>query len=132
MAAEVVAAASARGAPPDLQELLVEPTWREVLAAEFDKPNAKQLQRHLHRDWAEQKVFPPQAEIFRCCSTWPTYAAVSLTNTKRADACDPVLLAALTLVLCPCRAMNSCPFDAVEVVILGERPALSIACATLW
>jgi len=56
-AAEVVAAASARGALPDLQELLVEPTWREVLAAEFDKPNAKQLQRFLHR-WDRVRVTP--------------------------------------------------------------------------
>ena len=65
-AAEVVATASARGALPEVQALLVEPTWREVLAAEFDKPGAKQLQKFLHREWAEHKVFPPQAEIFRC------------------------------------------------------------------
>ena len=62
----MVATASARGALPELQALLVEPTWREVLAAEFDKPGAKQLQQFLHREWAEHKVFPPQAEIFRC------------------------------------------------------------------
>ena len=85
-AAEVVAAASARGALPELQALLVEPSWREALAAEFAKPNAKQLQRHLHREWAEQKVFPPQAEVFRwhsicllrmpaqrCCSSSKVY-----------------------------------------------------------
>ena len=64
-AAGVVAAASARGALPELQALLVEPTWVEVLAAELDKPGAKQLQRFLHQEWAEHKVFPPQAEIFR-------------------------------------------------------------------
>ena len=65
-AAEVVAAASATGALPELQALLAEPTWREVLAAEFAKPSTKQLERFLHREWAEHKVFPPQAEIFRC------------------------------------------------------------------
>ena len=65
-AAEVVAEASARGALPELRALLVEPTWQEVLAAEFDKPNLKQLQRFLQREWAEQKIFPPQAEVFRC------------------------------------------------------------------
>ena len=78
-AAEVVAAASARGALPDLQELLVEPTWREVLAAEFDKPTFKQLQRFLHREWAEQKIFPPQAEIFRYYSPCSTCSAVALS-----------------------------------------------------
>ena len=120
-AAEVVSAASARGALPELQALLVEPTWREVLAAEFEKPGIKQLQRFLHREWAEQKVFPPQAEIFRCCSNSSGMRTAVTEKPDDATHLQNCVVAVFTPHMCWRRAMNSCPFDAVEVVILGGR-----------
>lgn len=62
----MVAAAAAAGSHPELQALLVEPTWRLKLAPELAKPSAQQLQKFLQQEWAQHKVFPPQHTIFRC------------------------------------------------------------------
>jgi hypothetical protein len=62
-----LAAAAAAGRPPLLRELLVEPSWVEVLGGELDKPYITGLQAFLEREWAQadQQVFPAQADIFR-------------------------------------------------------------------
>jgi hypothetical protein len=62
-----LAAAAAAGRPPLLRELLVEPSWVEVLGGEFDKPYMVSLQGFLEREWvaADQQVLPAAADIFR-------------------------------------------------------------------
>jgi uracil-DNA glycosylase len=62
-----LAAAAAAGRPPLLRELLVEPSWVEVLGGEFDKPYMASLQTFLEGEWAKAgaKVYPPQDSVFR-------------------------------------------------------------------
>lgn len=40
------------------------PTWREALAAEFDKPYFKKLQEFVTEQRANHTVFPPEDEVF--------------------------------------------------------------------
>jgi hypothetical protein len=65
---------------PRLADLLVEPSWREVLGPEFGKPYMPQLQAFLEKEWAAATVYPAQEAIFRwgrlpggsgCCTQGP-------------------------------------------------------------
>lgn len=55
-----------------LSELLVEPSWKGHMGAEFDKPYMEQLQKFLQQEWAgREAIFPPQPFIFRAYNTVP-------------------------------------------------------------
>ncbi|XP_024520265.1 uncharacterized protein LOC9661179 isoform X2 [Selaginella moellendorffii] len=80
---EVVQAS--QGEFPDLEKLLVEPSWVEVLQDEFKKPYMENLQTFVKQQAAGKvPVYPPAAKVFN--------------------------------------AFNSCPFDRVKVVLLGQDP----------
>jgi uracil-DNA glycosylase len=55
---------AAAGRPPELQSLLVEPTWRRVLLPEFEKPYMTRLEAFLQQQWASHTIYPPQQSIF--------------------------------------------------------------------
>jgi uracil-DNA glycosylase len=59
--------------PPRLFDLLVEPTWREALKAEFDKPYARRLEAFVHGEWAKKSgpVYPPPHQVFRALNSVP-------------------------------------------------------------
>lgn len=59
------------GRPPELQSLLVEPTWRRVLLPEFQKPYMTQLEAFLQQQWASTTVYPPQQSIFSAFNSVP-------------------------------------------------------------
>jgi uracil-DNA glycosylase len=64
-------------APPKLFDLLVEPTWREALKAEFDKPYARRLEAFVHSEWAKGRgsasssVYPAPHQVFRALNSVP-------------------------------------------------------------
>lgn len=62
---ETVEAAGKEGRPLALSELLVEPSWQEVLGGEFSKPYMTTLQTFLNSEWSKNKVYPPKELIFR-------------------------------------------------------------------
>lgn len=53
-------------------EVSIEPSWKEALKDEFDKPYFIALARRLHREKAEgRQIFPPGGEIFRAFELTP-------------------------------------------------------------
>uniref|UniRef100_A0A383VXT9 Uracil-DNA glycosylase n=1 Tax=Tetradesmus obliquus TaxID=3088 RepID=A0A383VXT9_TETOB len=66
-----VQAAAQAGQQPQLKSLLVEPSWLQVLAPEFDKPYAAQLQSFLQQEWAAGTVYPPKECIFAAFNSVP-------------------------------------------------------------
>eukprot|EP00878_Enallax_costatus_P011606 GHUV01012114.1.p1 GENE.GHUV01012114.1~~GHUV01012114.1.p1 ORF type:complete len:457 (+),score=171.53 GHUV01012114.1:132-1502(+) len=67
----VVDAAAAAKQQPQLKDLLVEPSWRDVLGAEFDKPYMQQLQTFLNKEWASGTIYPPKKCVFRAFNAVP-------------------------------------------------------------
>lgn len=72
------AAAAASTAPspsphPRLFDLLVEPSWREALKGEFDKPYARRLEAFVHGEWSRNggRVYPPMHQVFRALNSVP-------------------------------------------------------------
>ncbi len=65
-------------------DVRIEPSWRQVLTLEFEKPYFKALTDFVRTAYQTKTVYPPPAKIFN--------------------------------------AFNSCPFDQVRVVILGQDP----------
>lgn len=61
--------AAGQNAPPKLQDLLVDDSWRAALGAEFSKPYMAQLAEFLSAEWKQQTVYPPQQLIFRLVTT---------------------------------------------------------------
>jgi uracil-DNA glycosylase len=54
------------GGLPRLGDLLVEDSWRQLLAPELAKPSWADLEAFVHSEWAgSQMVFPPKHAIFR-------------------------------------------------------------------
>lgn len=62
----------------------IEPTWKNVLSDEFEKPYFKGLVDFVKEEYTQHKCFPPGKQIFA--------------------------------------AFDYCPFDKVEVVIIGQDP----------
>ena len=61
-----------RGRDPDLDALLVEQTWRDILEGEFKKEYMSSLKSFLKREWnSGAKVFPTPGNIFRAFNTCP-------------------------------------------------------------
>lgn len=56
---------------PQLQSLLVEPSWLAVLGPEFEKPYMQQLQGFLQQEWGSQTIYPPRDSIFRAFNAVP-------------------------------------------------------------
>ena len=47
-------------------DVRIEPSWKEALEDEFDKPYFLSLVQQLHREKAEgRRIFPPGNEIFK-------------------------------------------------------------------
>lgn len=67
----VVQEAAAAQQHPQLKSLLVEPSWLQVLAPEFEKPYMGALQGFLQQEWASQVIYPPQDSIFRAFNAVP-------------------------------------------------------------
>jgi uracil-DNA glycosylase len=71
-ATEVWEAARNAGETPDLDALLVEQTWRDILEGEFKKEYMSSLKSFLKREWnSGAKVFPAPGNIFRAFNTCP-------------------------------------------------------------
>lgn len=65
-------------------DVKIEPSWKEKLKGEFEKPYFKELTDFVKREYENEAVYPPPKFIFR--------------------------------------AFDLCPFEKVEVVILGQDP----------
>lgn len=52
-------------------EVRIEPTWKEALAAEWDKSYFAELSRFIHSEYASGQVFPPAARIFAAFDACP-------------------------------------------------------------
>ena len=59
------ALSASAGTPSRLSDLLVEPSWRDMLGNEFAKPYMATLDKFLHEEWARGAVYPPKEHIFR-------------------------------------------------------------------
>jgi uracil-DNA glycosylase len=67
-----------------MKEVRIDPSWREHLGGEFEKPYFKELREFVRKEYTGGTVYPPPKNIFR--------------------------------------AFDLCPFEKVEVVILGQDP----------
>jgi hypothetical protein len=67
------AAAAAAGQRPQLQALLIEPSWRDLLLPEFDKPYMTQLQTYLNDEWARGTVYPSPESVFKALNSVPLH-----------------------------------------------------------
>lgn len=114
-----VAQASAQGVPPQLDDLLVNDSWRAALAAEFKKPYITQLANFLSTEWKSQTIYPPQPLVFRSASRCfaPLFVLVVCTG-----GIPYFQHAAHNKARCFRRAFNTCPIDQVRVVIIGQDP----------
>lgn len=65
-------------------DVKIEPSWKEKLAPEFEKPYFKELTDFVRGEYQKTIIYPPPGLIFN--------------------------------------AFNSCPFDQVHVVLLGQDP----------
>ncbi|MFR9541939.1 MAG: uracil-DNA glycosylase [Rikenellaceae bacterium] len=52
-------------------EQLLPSAWRELLAAEFERPYFKELDKFLEAEYAEGQIFPPREQIFRALEWTP-------------------------------------------------------------
>ncbi|GIL64196.1 hypothetical protein Vafri_18170 [Volvox africanus] len=74
LARRAVSESSAPGGPPlRLSSLLVESSWKEVLAGELAGANMRQLEAFLQGEWApgRKPVFPPKDCIFQTFNACP-------------------------------------------------------------
>jgi hypothetical protein len=66
LAKQVVIGCERAGTLPALRDLLVEESWRDLLADEFGKPYFRDLERFVQAEWGgKAMVFPPKDAIFR-------------------------------------------------------------------
>ena len=52
-------------------EVKIEPSWKEVLQSEFDKPYFEQLTRFVREEYSTQTIFPPAKLIFNAFNLCP-------------------------------------------------------------
>jgi uracil-DNA glycosylase len=72
LAKQVVIRAEQAGTVPALTDLLIEPSWRQLLGDELTKPYFKELQKFVQSEWNGGKlVFPPKDSIFRAFNSCP-------------------------------------------------------------
>lgn len=73
LAKQVVIRAEKAGTVPSLVDLLIEPTWRQLLGDELSKPYFQNLQKFVQSEWSGGKlVFPLKDSIFRAFNSCPT------------------------------------------------------------
>lgn len=66
LAKQVVLGCERSGALPALRDLLVEPTWKELLGEEMEKPYFRELERFVQAEWGgKSMIFPPKDAVFR-------------------------------------------------------------------
>lgn len=90
-AAAVVQEAAATQQQLQLRSLLVEPSWLQVLQAEFDKPYMEQLQGFLQQEWQSHTIYPPKDSIFRA------FNAVPFDQVRSTRACGTLNFLALSM-----------------------------------
>jgi uracil-DNA glycosylase len=72
LAKQAVLRAEAEGALPALTALLVEPSWRALLADQLEAPYFRSLQTFVEAEWGgTAPVFPPKDAIFRALNGCP-------------------------------------------------------------
>ena len=72
LAKQVVIRAEQAGTVPSLTDLLIEPSWRQLLGDELHKPYFQDLQKFVQSEWNGGKlVFPPKDSIFRAFNSCP-------------------------------------------------------------
>jgi uracil-DNA glycosylase len=72
LAKQVVIKAENAGTVPLLTDLLIEPTWRQLLGDELSKPYFNSLQTFVQSEWNGGKlIFPPKDSIFRAFNSCP-------------------------------------------------------------
>ena len=49
----------------------LEPSWKKVLDAEFEKPYFKELSSFVHNEYIKGKVYPPPKDVFRAFDLCP-------------------------------------------------------------
>ncbi|MCD8304360.1 MAG: uracil-DNA glycosylase [Prevotellaceae bacterium] len=52
-------------------EVNIEPSWKALLAPEFEKPYFRSLVQYIHREYASGQCFPPGSLIFNAFSQTP-------------------------------------------------------------
>lgn len=113
--------ASAAGKSPNLSGLLDDNSWKPHLADEFNKPYLHKLDKFIKNEWATQQVFPAPSMIFRF---WffahPVHPFMYVPFKLIVNLVQNWLKILRWCVAC--RAFNTCPFDDVKVVILGQDP----------
>ncbi|GAB4820528.1 hypothetical protein N2152v2_007574 [Parachlorella kessleri] len=72
LAKQVVIGCERSGTLPALRDLVIEDSWRQLLASEFDKPYFADLERFVQGEWhGKAMVFPPKDAIFRAFNSCP-------------------------------------------------------------
>ena len=72
LAKQVVIRAEQAGTVPVLSDLLIEPSWRELMGDELTKPYFKDLQSFVQSEWNGGKlIFPPKDSVFRAFNSCP-------------------------------------------------------------
>ena len=100
---------------PHLTDLLEDNSWKPHLADEYQKPYFLKLEKFIKHEWATQMVFPPSSQIFRWC-----ICKTNMYPNASGSATSDLFVVGLHVRVC--RAFNTCPFDDVKVVILGQDP----------
>jgi uracil-DNA glycosylase len=54
-----------------MKEVRIEPSWKEHLAPEFEKPYFKELTAFVKKEYENKTVYPPPKEIFRAFDLCP-------------------------------------------------------------
>ena len=64
-------------------DVRIEPSWKEALKDEFDKPYFLSLVQQLHREKAEgRRIFPPGNEIFKAFELTPVDRSKSSSSVR--------------------------------------------------
>lgn len=72
LAKQVVIRAEQSGSVPILGDLLIEPSWRDLLADQLTKPYFNDLQSFVQSEWKGGKlIFPPKDSVFRAFNSCP-------------------------------------------------------------
>ena len=71
LAKQAVIRTERSGDLPMLGDLLVEPSWRDLLDKEMNKTYFKSLETFVRGEWNSHMIFPPKHAVFRAFNTCP-------------------------------------------------------------